>query len=392
MPKRTRKSAAGSPRAVLLLAAATLALLALGEGLLLARTDSGQILMARVFGWGDRAQLVRLIGADVRKGLTAVGVPRDSVHESVSTHHKARVRWHVGLSPGTSLLQVNYAISKCLADRGAEVLSAREHPGSDGASLVTMVAGLAGRPTHEITLVRWRERDHDTAPRARLALVLYGFAEDQEDASGFFALPVPFAVALTPGAAFSEGLFQKAREKGREVVLHLPLEPINFPQVNPGPGTILVTMKPLKIAGLVRRYLEDAGPVSAVANHMGSLATQDMTVMRAVYQELRRRHLPFLHVAPAAGAVCKPLAADLGVAYDQPDAVIDAEARGDRPRALDRRWNEVLQETRRRGQMVVMMRATPLTRSWLPKALASRRLAEVSLVPLESVLRKPAAL
>ena len=239
---------------------------------------------------------------------------------------------------------------------------------------------------------RARAQDAAARPPARVALVLYGFGDDPAHAAAVFDVAVPFAVALAPGAPWSGGLFRAARRASREIVLHLPLEPINYPQVTPGPGTVLVTMKPGEITGLTRRYIDQAGPVAAVANHMGSLATQDMTVMAAVYQELKRQRLPFLHVAPAAGAVCKPLAADLGVSYAEPAAVLDAEARGDRPQALDRRWSQVLKEAARRSQTVVMLRASPLVRRWLPGAIASRRLGGVSLVPLSSVLRRPAAL
>ena len=58
----------------------------------------------------------------------------------------------------------------------------------------------------------------------------------------------------------------------------------------------------------MKHYLDEAGPVTAVANLMGSLATQDITVMRAVFRELERRQVPFLHVSPAVGAVCRSLA------------------------------------------------------------------------------------
>jgi hypothetical protein len=183
-----------------------------------------------------------------------------------------------------------------------------------------------------------------------------------------------------------------ARQREREMVLHLPLEPINYPRINPGPGTVLVSMKSGQITGLLRRYLDQAGPVTAVANHMGSLATQDMTVMTAVYRELKRRNVPFLHVNPAAGAVCKSLASNMGVLYCEPNEVLDGEARGTDTRALDRRWNEVLKEARVRGRLVVLLRATPATRLWLPRALASKRLAGVSVVPLVSLIGRPPAL
>jgi polysaccharide deacetylase 2 family uncharacterized protein YibQ len=392
MPKRTRKSARGSPRAVLLLAVSTLGLFAAGEAFLLARSDSGRLLAARMFGYGDRARITRLIGAQVRRGLEESRVPRDSVREA-GVSRAGAVEWRVGLPPQTSVLQVNYAITQCLRSAGAEVLSGRERVGSRGETVVTLETGFPRRRTHQITLVRATATPEAAImPASRLALVLFGFSDDPESAPPYFEQPLPFAVALTPGAPWSAAMFRAARAADREVVLHLPLEPINFPQVNPGPGAILVTMKPVKIAGMVRRYLEEAGPVSAVANHMGSLATQDMEVMRAVYQELKRQRVPFLHVMPAAGAVCKPLAADLGVEYDQPDYVIDVEARAKDTRSLDIRWKEVLETTRHRGQTLVMLRATPLVRGWLPRALARKRLGDVNVVPLESLLRRPAAL
>ena len=392
MPKRTRKSALGS-RAVLPILATLLALFAVGESVLLTRSDTGRLFAARNFGCGDPAHVTRLIGGHIRRGLEAAHVPADSLLEGGPRADDGRLRWRVGLPPEASLLQVNYAITKCLRDGGADVVSAREQVGRNGETLVSMTVGLQRRPTHQITLVRPVARPAGaTVPKARLALVLFGFGDDPEHAADFFALPQPFAVAVNPGADWSEAMFRAARDKDREMVLHLPLEPINYPQVNPGPGAILVTMKPVRIAGLVRRYLDEAGPVSAVANHMGSLATQDMEVMRAVYTELKRRRVPFLHVAPAAGAVCKPLAADLGIEYDQPDVVIDGEARGTNTRALDRRWNEVLESTHERGQLMVMLRATPLTRDWLAKGLARKRLGDIDVVPLGSLLRRPAAL
>jgi polysaccharide deacetylase 2 family uncharacterized protein YibQ len=391
MPKRTRKSAAGSSRAVLILTASTLVLLAVGEILLLSRQDGWRLFAARTVGFGDPARVTQIVGNHVREGLAAAAIPPDSVRQTGTP--EGRVAWRVGVPAHASLLQVNYAVTRTVEASGIAVLSGREQVGSHGEKLVRLQIGLPRRPTHDLTLVS--AAPAPVAPKAtdaRIALVLYGLADDPETAAELFARPLPFAVALPAGAPSSAALFRAAREREREVVLHLPLEPINFPQINPGPGTILVTMKPVKITGLVRRYLDQAGPVAAVANHMGSLATQDMTVMRAVYQELRRRGVPFLHVAPAAGSVCKPLAADLGVEYDQPDQVIDGETHGKDTKALDRRWREALAEARRGGHLVVMLRVTPLTRAWLSSALSQKRLDGVSLVSLESLLRKPAAL
>jgi len=407
MPKR--KSKPGFPSAFVTLAVVAALAFAGGEAYRLLRSDGGRLTIARWFGHRDPARITALVGRQIHRGLEALGVPEDSLRDlgpgppgggPVPGAPRAdlpeappTVRWRVGLSPEQSPLQVNYAISHFVEEAGGIVIAGHEREGHAGEIIVTMLLGVPGRPTHEVTLVRAGRREEPAGGRrARVALVLFGLADDPERAAAAFALPAPFAVALPPGTPASTALFRGAHRAGREVVLHLPLEPINYPQVSPGPGTVLVTMKPAEITGLTRRYLDQADPVAAVANAMGSLATQDMTVMSAVYRELRRRRVPFLHTTPVAGAVCRPLAAKLGVVYEVPDAVVDAETRGSDPRALDRRWDAVLAAARSRGRAIVWMRATPLTRAWLPRAVESRRLGEVDLVPLSAVLRRPAEL
>ena len=301
------------------------------------------------------------------------------------------MHWRAGLHPDGSLLQANYTVTRTLAAAGIEVLSGRERFGRRGDPEVALLVGVNGTATHELVLSRMPP-DASAEPAstgARLAVVMFGFGDDAALEHAFVPLPAPFAVALSPDGKQSEAMFRDARTGGREVVLHVPLEPINYPQVNPGPGTILVSMRPSQISGRMRRYLEQAGPVAAVANHMGSLATQDMTVMSAVYRELHRERVPFLHMTPTAGAVCKPLAAQFGVAYEEPDAVIDYETRAEQPALLDKRWKQVLAETRARGHGVVMVRATPLTRAGITRALDVKRLKGVSAVPLSSLLKRP---
>jgi uncharacterized protein len=378
---------------VVTLAVVTLVLFMAGEALILARSESGQMLVAKFLPFGDTARVTQLVGREVRRGLEAASIPRDSVRESVSETGPAPVRLRVGLRRDGSPLQVNYALTRSLAEHGGTIFSGREHTGSSGEEVVTLLAGVGRRTTHEVVLVRPPYRSEQPGPcGARLAVVLFGFGDEPDLAPELFKQPMPFSVALAPAAPWSSTLFHAARDSRREVVLSLPLEPINYPQVSPGPGTIQVTMKPGRISGQVRHYLEQAEPVAAVANHMGSLATQDMTVMNAIYQELKRAGVPFLHVSPAPGAVCKSLAADLGLAYDEPDAILDREARNDGPAALDRSWSDVLRQARRRGRMIVLVRVTPLTRKWLPQALSSARLGDVSVVPISSVLRTPTSL
>jgi polysaccharide deacetylase 2 family uncharacterized protein YibQ len=392
MPKRAKPNSTFV--ATVLLAATALALFLGGEGLIMTRTDGGRLAAARWLHVGDDARLHELIARQVRRGLDDAGVPRDSVRESVRGTVEPRVHWRIGLKPHASTLQVNYAITRALESQGAAVLSGREAPGEHGELLVTLVAGLPGRPTHELLLVRpgsSAEPKAEAQSAGRLALVLYGLGDDLAHVTATLSRPQPFAAAIPAGQSWSEAAFRAARSRQREVVLHLPLEPLNYPRMDPGPGTILVTMGSARIEGLVRKYLDQAGPVAAVANLSGSLATQDQSVMSAVYRVLRERRTPFLHVTPAAGAVCRPLASQLGVAYARPDLMIEAGPHGD-TKQLDAGWKQALELARRRGRAVVMLRAGDAALAWLPGALAPGRLGGVEIVPLTALLRKPPAM
>lgn len=389
--RRSRSSAPLSPRVLIALAALAVVLFAGGEGYAWLRSDSGQLFLARQFGMGDRARVTALVARQLHRGLAAAQVPRDSVTETVSREGRARVRWRIGLAHDAAPLQVNYAVTAALRERGAVVLETHEWQGRDGATFVTLLVGLPKRATHEVLLVRRPRvapKPGELATDARLALIVYGFP-DAKQVQEWSGRREPFAIAIVPGEEGSGDAFRAARAAHREIVVHVPLEPENYPRVNPGPATLLVNMSPSKISSLTRRYLDQAGEPVAVANLLGSFALQDLPFTTALFREVKRAGVPFLHVNPSPGAVCRSLASDMGVAYDEPDVVLDAETRARTPQALDQAWRAAIERARVHQRLIVMLRASPLTAAWLEKATAPGTLKGVTLVPLTRLVQQP---
>lgn len=389
-----RRSSQKEPRGPILIGlvvAAALLLFLAGELFAWANSDRGRLQVWRWVHLGDHAKVVRLVGKRIEEGLSRAGVDHEAIEVSVVEGKAPQVHWKVTLPRDGSPLLVNHLVTRAVEAGGAQVVSGREATAADGALVVTLLVGAPGRPTHELQVIRPGRREDDVREPTRVALVLFASAEDEPLLVSACARSETFAVASAATGAGKTKALRAAHASGREVVLLMPMEPENYPRNNPGPATLLVNWSPGRIEQGLRREVEVAQPIVAVANLQGSFATQDETFMTAVYRELRRAHLPLLHMNPAPRAVCRTLASKVGAAYDEPDLVIDGETRRGDLKSLDKLWSASLDQLRERRNAIVMLRVNERTAPWLDRALSEKRLEGVTLVPLSTVIRRPTA-
>jgi len=359
-----------------------------GEGLAWMHSDSGRLTVWRYFHMGDRAHAVRIVGGLIERGLDRAGVPRAAIDSSVEGGSGPSLHWRVTLPPDGAPLQVNQLVTRAVEAGGATVLSGRERTDKDGSLVVTLMIGVPGRPTHAVDIVR-PYRGEETTRAPRMAVLLYASSEDEPLLVSACARREVFGVGVNATGGAKAPTLRAAREHHHEVVLFMPMEPENYPRVNPGPATLLVSMSSGKIEQSLRREIELARPVVAVANLMGSFATQDESFMTAVYKELKHQDLPFLHVGAVPRAVCRPLASRVGAAYEEPDGMIDAEARRGDAKSLDRAWADCVERAKGREQALVLLRVTATSAPWLDRAFSAKALEGVELVPLSALMRKP---
>lgn len=194
----------------------------------------------------------------------------------------------------------------------------------------------------------------------------------------------PLTVAILPGLPLSEWTARAAAQAGMEVILDLPMEPYRFPEVDPGPGALLMAMGPQELQAQVGAHLASVPGAVGVTNHMGSRMTEDRTRMRTVLEVLARRRL-FL---------VDGLASNLSVAYDEAKAlglragrrqiVVDHAAgeAGDRVR-----WDDVAWWAERRGEVIVIAHGHPLTARLLREYVPRWEARGIRLVPVSQLAR-----
>jgi len=111
---------------------------------------------------------------------------------------------------------------------------------------------------------------------------------------GFFELDRSVCFAIFPDEPNSVLTMQRAKAQGRTSIIHVPMEPIGYPSVNPGKNAILVQYGEAQIEKLISRFVHELPDCEGINNHMGSLATTDEDVMRAVMNALKKHNKFFL--------------------------------------------------------------------------------------------------
>ena len=72
------------------------------------------------------------------------------------------------------------------------------------------------------------------------------------------------------------------------------MEPVEYPDVNPGPGTLLSSMSPDELISQLEDDLNALPGITGVNNHMGSKLTAESTQMYQIFSILKQRGLFFI--------------------------------------------------------------------------------------------------
>ncbi len=158
--------------------------------------------------------------------------------------------------------------------------------------------------------------------KGRMAIIIDDAGYDLTELEPFLELPIPLAVAVLPNLPHSSEAALRVKQAGKELLLHLPMEPEGGE--NPGPGALLTGESPAETERLLESALQTVPGASGVNNHMGSKATADEALMSTVLGALGRKGLFFVDSRTTADTVGARVATRLGVPFLERDVFIDA--------------------------------------------------------------------
>jgi uncharacterized protein len=219
---------------------------------------------------------------------------------------------------------------------------------------------------------------------ARVAIIVDELGGRRDVFDALREIRRPLTVAVQPALPLSGAIARDAVRSGMEVLLDLPMEPYRYPELDPGPGVLLMSMPPAELRQTVGSHLAAVAPAVGVINRMGSRLTEDRPRMRAMIEVLAARRLLLVDAYTSSQSVAYDEAHEAGVRAARRQILVDhtgGEA-GDRAR-----WDEVAGWAERRGEVTVVVHDHPLTVRMLKEYVPRWEARGLRLVPVSYVAR-----
>ncbi len=199
----------------------------------------------------------------------------------------------------------------------------------------------------------------------RVAVVIDDVGYNLKELEPFLRIPGPVTFAILPGLPHSTEAARRVVAAGKEVIVHMPMEPVG-PE-NPGPGAILVSQSDSEIRERLESALQSVPEARGMNNHMGSRAEADRRVMGVVMDTLRARGLFFLDSRTTAGTVAPELAAEREVPLLERSVFLDNVPD---PAEVEARLRDGLAVAVEKGEAVLIGHVqSPATREVLARVL-----------------------
>ncbi|WP_248927445.1 divergent polysaccharide deacetylase family protein [Paenibacillus hamazuiensis] len=149
--------------------------------------------------------------------------------------------------------------------------------------------------------------------KKKVAIVIDDFGNSMTGTEEMMELPIPFTAAVMPFLPTTKRDAEWAHRTGRQVILHLPMEPVRGKKSWLGPKAITTDLSDEEVRKRVLEALDDVPHAVGINNHMGSKVTADERIMRIILGICKERGLFYLDSRTTPKTVVPKLAAELGV-------------------------------------------------------------------------------
>lgn len=227
--------------------------------------------------------------------------------------------------------------------------------------------------------------DAPTQPVVRIAVVIDDLGLNKKLTQRVVSLEGPLTLAFLPYANSLRTQTARARQRGHELLVHLPMEP-KAAGMDPGPNAMRTGLSAREFERRLKWNLSRFSGFVGFNNHMGSRLTEDYDSMGRLLAEAKARGLLYFDSRTTAATVARPIAQTIDLPFAERDVFLD-NVRS--TAAIERRFDELEATARANGQAIAIGHPYRSTIVVLKRRIPQLAEKGIALVPLSALAESP---
>ena len=217
-----------------------------------------------------------------------------------------------------------------------------------------------------------------------IAIIIDDLGYQQGPGKRVVDLPGAVACAFLPDGPHTAELARQAHARQKEVMLHLPMQPVGHFHARREAGVLTLDMTQQQFVRTLRANIEAVPYASGLNNHMGSLLTQHPGTMAWLMQALGEQgDLFFVDSRTTRATVARQLAGEYGIPSMSRNVFLDNEPD---PEAVRAQFRQLLAIARREGTALAIGHPYPATLAVLEEELAQLAAQGIQLLPVSGLI------
>lgn len=224
-----------------------------------------------------------------------------------------------------------------------------------------------------------------TQPVARIAVVIDDLGLNKKLTQRVIGVEGPLTLAFLPYANNLRMQTARARNRGHELLVHLPMEP-KAAATDPGPNAMRTGLPAREFERRLKWNLSRFSGFVGFNNHMGSRLTEDYDSMGRLLAEAKARGLLYLDSRTTAATVARPIAQAIDLPFAERDVFLDNVRT---TAAIERRFDELEATAKANGQAIAIGHPYRATIAVLKRRIPQLKEKGIALVPLSALAKSP---
>lgn len=222
---------------------------------------------------------------------------------------------------------------------------------------------------------------------ARVVIVIGGLGISQSSTqTAVQKLPPSVTLAFAPYGNSLKRWMQDARKKGHELLLQLPMEPIDYPQNNPGPHTLRADADLQENIANLHWSMSRITNYVGVMNYLGNRLLAQPASLAPLFAEISKRGLLFLEDGTVKNSLAQGVAIKELVPYARGNILLDnirsRSAIADKLRVL-------AEEAKRTGLAIGVGNAFPDTIDLVSQFARQAKQNGIEITPVSAIVKDP---